>query len=115
MTLTEFKAWFEGYSENIGKQPTQKQWSRIKEKVEAIDGVQITREVIHRWWPSYPRWEYATYTSGLSPSGLSGGSVGEYLSTNAVSNNSLGKNGREDMDNLALLFHAGARDAEADA
>lgn len=33
MTVNEFKAWLEGYSENISDCPTPEQWKKIKEKL----------------------------------------------------------------------------------
>ncbi len=33
MTLNEFRAWFDGFSEAIGDAPTPEQWERIKLKV----------------------------------------------------------------------------------
>ena len=60
MTLTEFKAWFDGYTENIPKQPTQKQWKRLQERVGEIDGKPITEQVyVDRYWPY--TWWYPTY------------------------------------------------------
>ena len=54
MTLAEFKAWFDGYTENVDKQPTQKQWARIKDRVAEIDGTAVTERVyIDRYWPIY--------------------------------------------------------------
>jgi hypothetical protein len=37
MKLSEFKAWFSGYTESMEGTPSKKQWERIKEQVEAID------------------------------------------------------------------------------
>lgn len=36
MNLSEFKAWFEGFTEAMDKPPTAKQWKRIKERVDEI-------------------------------------------------------------------------------
>lgn len=36
MNPSEFKAWFEGFSENMGASPTKIQWKKIKEKVATI-------------------------------------------------------------------------------
>lgn len=36
MTLAEFKAWFEGFTEAIEGAPTPSQWARIKEQVSKI-------------------------------------------------------------------------------
>ncbi len=61
MTTSEFKAWFEGYTENIAKVPTQKQWARIKVRVLELKKSEDWKVVIHRddrrdypfrpWWP----------------------------------------------------------------
>lgn len=54
MTLAEFKAWFEGFTEEMDAAPTSKQWKRIKARVAQIDGVAVTREVVYRdkYWPT---------------------------------------------------------------
>jgi hypothetical protein len=53
MTLAEFKAWFDGFTEDMEGAPSAKQWKRIKARVAQIDGVAITREVVyHRYWPT---------------------------------------------------------------
>ena len=36
MTVTEFKAWFEGFTAGIKKQPTAEQWDEIKRRVSAL-------------------------------------------------------------------------------
>lgn len=62
MTLSEFKAWFEGFSEGIDTAPTAAQFAKIKAKVAEINGVALTREVIveryRPFWggsiPGYP-------------------------------------------------------------
>jgi hypothetical protein len=61
MTPIEFKAWFDGFSEGIDKQPTQKQWARIKERVAEIDGAAITEKIFldryhHPYYYSGPTW-----------------------------------------------------------
>jgi hypothetical protein len=53
MTLQEFKAWFDGFTENINGVPSKKQWERIKERDGQINGVAVTREVYYEWWPRY--------------------------------------------------------------
>lgn len=37
MTLNEFRAWFDGFSEAIGGAPTPEQWAKIKAKVHGLD------------------------------------------------------------------------------
>lgn len=52
MTLSEFKAWFEGFSEGIDKAPTEKQFAKIKAKVALIDGTPVTYPIfVDRYWP----------------------------------------------------------------
>jgi hypothetical protein len=74
MTLAEFKAWFEGFTEDMESAPTTKQWKRIKDRVKQIDGTVLTREVVYRdrWWRDYwsaPIWNeplVARYGSGTA-------------------------------------------------
>jgi hypothetical protein len=37
VTAAEFKAWFEGFAENIAYAPTGDQWERIKARVAELD------------------------------------------------------------------------------
>ena len=76
MTLAEFKAWFEGFTEGFGGAPSDAQWTRIKARVKEIDGTAITQTVfVDRYWPTYYR-EYRPYYSGTPLGGsLSGMSV----------------------------------------
>lgn len=67
MTLSEFKAWFEGFTENVSKLPTQKQWARIQQRVKEIETPEPER-VIERhhdhypWRPWWPTWYSSTET-----------------------------------------------------
>ena len=72
MRLSEFKAWFEGFSENIGDQPTKKQWKRIQLRVEEIDGTPLTREIIRERYvePYRPWWPVTWYSGGTATGGL---------------------------------------------
>ena len=59
MTPQEFKSWFDGFTEAFGDSnvPTQKQWARIKDRVNEIDGRAVTERVfIDRYnpWKTYP-------------------------------------------------------------
>jgi hypothetical protein len=36
MTLSEFKYWLEGFSDNIKEAPTPEQWEKIKQKLEQV-------------------------------------------------------------------------------
>lgn len=64
MTRSEFKAWFDGFSENIHGVPSKKQWERIIERVNEINEDEVIRErIIERrrdWWPLY--WMTSVYT-----------------------------------------------------
>lgn len=71
MDLSEFKAWFEGFTESMNSPPNKKQWDRIKEKIDAIDGRAVVyREYVDRWiarpWRHTDPW--ITYCNGMSVS-----------------------------------------------
>ena len=54
MQICEFKAWFEGFTEDMTKLPTVKQWGRIKARIDEIDGVATTERIFHdRYWRPY--------------------------------------------------------------
>lgn len=92
MTPSEFKAWFDGFSEGIESLPTETQWKRIKARVAEIDGVAISYPVfVQRYWPA-PNYYSTPYVyCGGSTGG--GGSLGVTatvtgtLLTNAVFSN----------------------------
>lgn len=75
MNLQEFKAWFEGFTEDMTGPPSKKQWERIKARVKEIDGVAVTH---HHWngyyWP-YVR-PYYPPSSPVYPWYSVGGGVG---------------------------------------
>lgn len=57
MTLQEFKAWFEGFTEDMDAAPNKKQWERIKKRVKEIDGAVTTYPVfVDRYWPPVQRY-----------------------------------------------------------
>ncbi len=67
MTLAEFKAWFDGFTEDMDGQPNKKQWERIKARVKEINGSVTTYPVyVDRY--VRPFWS--------SPSVYGGGAVG---------------------------------------
>ena len=72
MTLAEFKAWFQGFTENMdGDRPTAKQWKRIKARVKDIDGTPITPVIFERYVRRYePYWTSQT-TEWLSAGRMS--------------------------------------------
>ena len=60
MTLSEFKAWFDGYTEGIETAPTADQFARIKARLAEIDNTPTTRTIFldryvktrPDWWPA---------------------------------------------------------------
>lgn len=67
MNLAEFKAWFEGYTEDLKDAPSNKQWERIKARVAEIDGKAITQTVyLDRYVRPYWRDYYGTIYSGAA-------------------------------------------------
>jgi hypothetical protein len=52
MTPTEFKAWFEGFTEAMAADPTPAQWAKVKERVAQIDGKPVTERIyLDHYWP----------------------------------------------------------------
>ena len=57
MTLADFKAWFEGFTENMDGAPNAEQWKRIRKKVKEIDGEWTPRHIfIDRYVRPYRAW-----------------------------------------------------------
>jgi hypothetical protein len=57
MTLSEFKAWFEGLSESMEAPPTEDQWKRIKARVAEINGTATPYPVfVDRYVTPYRRY-----------------------------------------------------------
>lgn len=62
MTPSEFKAWFEGFTEAMEGRPNGEQWEKIKKRVAEIDGKTVTEKVfIDRYWPPRRPWSYWEY------------------------------------------------------
>jgi hypothetical protein len=106
MTLQEFKAWFEGFTENMSGTPNKDQWKRIRARVKEIDGIAITEKVfIDRYWryPTYPYTNpnpWITFTNaGNVFSGLQSNAP---LSTYATSNTAMYMLGQADSNSLNL-------------
>src|SRR5579864_8853520 len=60
MTLQEFKAWFDGFTEEMAGASNKKQWYRIKKRVKEIDGTAVSYPVyVDRYVPYIRR--YADY------------------------------------------------------
>lgn len=69
MTLSEFKAWFEGYTEGLEGAPTAAQFARIKEKVAQISGVAVTERIyvdkyMSPWRPYWDRFWWSSSSNG---------------------------------------------------
>ena len=63
MKLAEFKAWFEGFTEDMDGAPTEAQFKRIKDRVAEIDGSPITERVfVDRYLPTGYRPRYSWQT-----------------------------------------------------
>ena len=88
MTPSEFKSWFEGFTEFCDKVPTQKQWARIKERVAEIDGKPVTERIyVDRYLPYVTR---PLYWQGPWPYYGAGGGLGGSCSGGTLS--SMGQN-----------------------
>ncbi len=75
MTPNEFKFWFEGFTESIEKQPTLKQWARIKARVKEINGTSVVYVDRYRpyWYTPAVPMQYISCSSATTGGG--GGSV----------------------------------------
>ena len=49
MQVSGFKAWFEGFTEDMVARPTETQWARIKAKVEEIVGTETVVQLPGLW------------------------------------------------------------------
>ena len=74
MNMSEFKAWFEGFSEVITVAPNPQQWARIKQRLAQVDGVPTTYPVYLREYGYPVGREWWVYPS-LSPTVTCGGSA----------------------------------------
>lgn len=82
MTLSEFKAWFDGFTEDMAGPPSKKQWERIKSRVGEITGQAVSYPVyIDRYvTPVRPYWDRVwaygqPYNGSLFGQAISGGSA----------------------------------------
>lgn len=110
MTLSEFKAWFEGYTEGLESAPTKAQFERIKEKVKEISGTPITYPVyIDRYVEPYRHyWQNYTTTWGGNSVGTT--MAGDGLQGMATAYNSA-FNGSNAFDSHAAMYAAGKAEA----
>jgi hypothetical protein len=85
MTPSEFKAWFDGFTEAFTGCPTKAQWSRIKARVAEIDGKPVTERVyVDRYLPGLPVYPYYPYRHYLSGLGVGGLTAGQSMVSNAT-------------------------------
>lgn len=65
MTITEFHAWLDGFSEAIGDAPTPDQWAKVLAKLRTVRGFEMPQApIVPR--PAYPSWTGPIVTSGQS-------------------------------------------------
>jgi len=106
MNLSEFKAWFEGFTENLDGPPNTKQWKRITKRVEEITSDATPWPIfVDRYIRPYPQ---ITWTVG-SPTTLTGGTCGD-VTSNALTlqaegqlfnaNDAFAQLGRNDAQNI---------------
>lgn len=115
MTLSEFKAWFEGYTEGLEGAPTKAQFERIKEKVKEIQGTVPTSYPIFvdRWAQPYRRyWDtYWTSTGGTLMGRAQGLSGSGYASNATLA--AKGDAVTEAFDPQAAFYALGKAEAQA--
>jgi len=85
MTLPEFKAWFEGFTESMSGPPNKKQWERIQARIGEITGQAVSHPVyIDRYVrPLQPYWGVVPYNGLPGLYGAAGG-VTYYYTGNAL-------------------------------
>jgi hypothetical protein len=101
MTLAEFKAWFEGFTEGMAAAPDEDQWKRIKARVAEINGaatpypIFVDRyvEPYRRYWPNVPYWSACGAVSqGMSAkSAVDGSSPNGFVFNSSAAMLDLGK------------------------
>jgi len=122
MTLSEFKAWFEGFSEGIDKAPTEAQFTKIKAKVADIDGAPVTYPVfIDRYrywgWPATGPYHSTWTSSGNGVALLASGTSSSFGSSTAgyayIDPASKGDTQTEPWDSHAAMRELGRAEAQA--
>lgn len=117
MTLNEFKAWFEGYTEGLEGAPTAAQFARIKEKVKAIDGTPVTQTIfLDSYRRFYPYYDYLRpyWTSGGTAVGIGTAVSGNDLKAAYASNASFAGKGdsvTETFDSPSAMYALGKAEA----
>jgi hypothetical protein len=86
MNLSEFKAWFEGFTESMDGPPGEKAWKRIQDRIKSIKSDEpTTRHVFHeyyerpwrRWYNEGPWWSSVVSHSGAAMQDVLMNSVGQ--------------------------------------
>jgi len=103
MNLQEFKAWFDGFTENLEAAPSAKQWKRVKEQVAKIDGAPITYPVyidryVRPWHPYYG-------ALGVAQNTYSADAIGAQSYNLALADQSAG------FDGVQAMYAAGRMEA----
>lgn len=128
MTLSEFKAWFEGFTESMDGPPSLKQWERIQGRVKEITGAPVSYPVfVDRYLPAVKPWwaddihrytvratgaavPYATLNAGPCQAAMGVGAV------NFASQNQMQAQGRiasMQFDSHSAMNALGKADADA--
>lgn len=96
MNLSEFKAWFEGFTESMSGPPGEKAWKRIQEKIGKIeDAPPVTyHRFVDYYYQPWHRWFDRTIWSGNGVVGTtmaySNKTVNEYSSTRTPDASTIG-------------------------
>ena len=123
MTPSEFKSWFEGFTEGLDGQPSKKQWERICKRVSEIDGTPVAPVYVERyrdWWRPYGAYVVngvvplsaggaLTTTSGGMPSSSAAASYYNCADPNVVP--LFSGTGAWSMSAPDVMFAAGKEDA----
>jgi len=117
MTLSEFKAWFEGFTEGMDGPPGVKQWERIQARVKEISGTPISYPVfIDRYREYRPFWGAAAPALPLYPYQVTCNSaVATSVAGNAAqtAGAAMVLKAEPEFDSHAAMFAVGRADAQA--
>lgn len=56
MTISEFHAWLDGFSEAIGDAPTPDQWAKVLAKLKTVQALSVPQQMPLAPRPPYPGW-----------------------------------------------------------
>lgn len=113
MTLAEFKAWFEGFTESMEAAPTVEQFAKIKAKVALIDGTVTTYPVfISHFYRPYVAPVAPYWTNPIWAAGNVGYAQGMGVSLDAVGGRDADIGvGKITFDSIAAMNALGRADA----